>query len=356
MANVQSIYSLGGAAVGAASLDEERFEAEVEAQWFTAQVDRRRLKSLMKRSDAAGYRHFGVWLVLLVGSLIGILVTWFSWATVPFLAVYGVMYAMSDHHAHELSHGTPFKNRSVNEVLYHLNAFMTLHEACYWRWSHTRHHTNTLIVGRDPEIAVQRPPKTWQMWLNFVNLHAGYGQIRLETRIALTGKISGDGAHFIPDSERAKVVRNSRIYVAIFVATIVACVVLRSVLPAVVLVTPRMWGGWFAQWFNVTQHAALPENIYDHRISCRTVLLNPVSRFLYMNMNYHVEHHMFPMVPFHSLPGLHEEIKAQCAPASPNALAAWREFLPALAKQKTDPGYAIMRDVPVAADHSRSTP
>ena len=27
-----------------------------------------------------------------------------------------------------------------------------------WRWSHTRHHTDTIIVGRDPEIAVMRPP------------------------------------------------------------------------------------------------------------------------------------------------------------------------------------------------------
>ena len=348
MPPAQNHYALGSGVGAVTLLDEEQFEDEVEARWFTAQIDRKRLKSLMKRSDAAGYRHFGVWLVLLIGSLVGIIATWFSWATVPFLAVYGVMYAMSDHHAHELSHGTPFKNRTVNEVLYHLNAFMTLHEAYYWRWSHTRHHTNTLIVGLDPEIALQRPPKTWQMWLNFMNLHAGYGQIRLETRIALSGKVTGDGTHFIPESERGKVVRNSRIYVAIFVVTIVACVALKSILPAVVIVTPRMWGGWFAQLFNVTQHAALPENIVDHRMSCRTVLLNPVSRFLYMNMNYHVEHHMFPMVPFFALPALHEEIKAQCAPASPNALAAWREFLPVLAKQKADPTYALMRQLPVA--------
>ena len=34
----------------------------------------------------------------------------------------------------------------------------------------------------------------------------------------------------------------------------------------------------------------------------RTVLMNPVSRFIYWNMNYHVEHHMFPMVPYHALP------------------------------------------------------
>ena len=28
----------------------------------------------------------------------------------------------------------------------------------------------------------------------------------------------------------------------------------------------------------------------------------PVHRYLYWNMNYHVEHHMFPLVPYHALP------------------------------------------------------
>jgi len=137
------------------SLAQDQFEDEVEAEWFSAVVDRKRLKALMRRSDLAGWRHFGLWLALLVGSLVGIVATWWSWWSVPFLGVYGVMYAMSDHHAHELSHGTPFKTRRVNEILYHLNSFMTLHEAYYWRWSHTRHHTDTLSVGRGPEIALQ---------------------------------------------------------------------------------------------------------------------------------------------------------------------------------------------------------
>jgi fatty acid desaturase len=341
-----SRYALSGDVAQVTSLDEEAFEGEVEAVWFSATIDRKELKSLMKRSDAAGYRHFGLWLVLLIGSLIGVIVTWRSWATLPFLAVYGVMYAMSDHHAHELSHGTPFKNRTVNEALYQLSGFMTLHEGAYWRWSHTRHHTNTLLVGQDPEIALQRPPNLTRMWLDFFNLPAGTGQIRNLTRMAFTGKVTADGTHFIPEAERGKVIRNSRIYVAIFVAVLAASISFRSWLPVLLVVTPRFWGGVFAQAFNVTQHAGLPEEVYDHRRNCRTVYLNPVFRFLYMNMNYHVEHHMFPMVPFNQLPKLHEAIKAQCAPASPGVLAAWREFLPVVRRQQTDPSFVIVRDLP----------
>jgi Fatty acid desaturase len=32
-------------------------------------------------------------------------------------------------------------------------------------------------------------------------------------------------------------------------------------------------------------------------------------------MNYHVEHHVFPMVPFYNLPRLHKMIKSECPPA-----------------------------------------
>jgi fatty acid desaturase len=332
------------------SLTNDKFEADVEASWFSATLDRKRMKELMKRTDAAGYRHFGVWLVLLIGSAIGIVLTWLTFATIPFLVVYGLVYAMSDHHAHELSHGTPFKNRRVNEVLYHLNGFMTLHEIHYWRWSHTRHHTDTLMVGRDPEIAIPRPPKLWRIALDFFFIPSGFTQLRSITAIAVTGKVRGDGEHFVPPSEVGRIVGNSRVYTAVFVATVGACFATGSLLPAVLIVTPRFWGGPFAQWFNITQHAGLAENVLDHRFNTRTVLMNPLFRFMYINMNYHVEHHMFPMVPFHALPKLHREIGDQLTPASPSTLAAWRELMPALRAQQADVTFTLPRFPPKGID------
>ena len=75
--------------------------------------------------------------------------------------------------------------------------------------------------------------------------------------------------------------------------------------------------------------------------------MNPLSRFLYMNMNYHVEHHIFPMVPFYSLPALHELVKAQLAPAYPGFIAAYRELIPALIKQSRDAEYYVRRPLPM---------
>lgn len=337
-------YALVGAAGQANPLTNHNFEADVSTQWFAAQIDRKLMKSLMKRDDKPAAIHFGLWLVLLVAFGGAAIATWGSWATVPWLLLYGVVYSMSDHHAHELSHGTPFKSKRLNEPLYQLNAFMTLHESQYWRWSHTRHHTDTLLVGRDPEIAVMAPPNILKGILDFFFLWSGTQLLISIVKHAL-GNLAGDGEHFIPDSERGKIIRTARIYVLIMAATIGSAVFLQSWLPVLLVVTPRFYGGFMAQLFNVTQHAGLQENVMDHRQNCRTFYTNPVFRFLYMNMNYHVEHHMFPMIPYFRLPEMHEAIKDQCAPAYPSVWACWLELVPAVWKQRRDPGFFITRPV-----------
>ena len=332
-----------GAPVG--DLRRDEFEGEVAAAWFMPQIDRKLMRSLMKRTDAESLWNYGLWLALMVASGIGGYLSWGTVWAVPFFIVYGVLYSTSDHRAHELSHGTPFKTRWLNELLYHLNAFMTLHEGFYWRWSHTRHHTHTLIVGKDPEIAVPRPANRLHVLLDFFYLRSGSVQIANICRNA-TGRIVAEGRHLIPDAERGKVVMSSRVYVLIFVAVAAACVATRSALPAMYIGLPRFYGCVFAQLFNVTQHAGLAEDVYDHRLNTRTFTTNPVFQWLYSNMNFHIEHHSFPMVPWHRLPELHEAIRSQCPPAYPSAWAAWREVLSALREQSRDGAFQVNRPLP----------
>jgi Na+-transporting NADH:ubiquinone oxidoreductase subunit F len=55
---------------------------------------------------------------------------------------------------------------------------------------------------------------------------------------------------------------------------------------------------------------------------------------------------MFPMVPYHALPKLHELIKHDCPPAYPSLLAAYREIIPAVLRQTRDPHYFVVRRLP----------
>jgi fatty acid desaturase len=58
---------------------------------------------------------------------------------------------------------------------------------------------------------------------------------------------------------------------------------------------------------------------------------------------------MFPMVPYHALPELHKEMKADCAPAYDGLWEAYREIIPAVLRQLKDPTYFVRRQLPTGA-------
>ena len=319
--------------------------ASASERWFQPEIPRAELKALMKRSDEKGLANFGLWIALL---LVSGYAAWQSWGTVwalPAFFVFGTIYCSSDARWHELAHGTPFKTPWLNDVFYQLSAFMTLREAVLWKWSHARHHTHTILVGRDPEIQVMRPPKLLPIAIDFFNLVGGSIEIVKITRHAF-GIVPPEVADFVPESERPKMIRNSRIYLLIVGGTIAWSVAIGSVLPLMFVWTPRFYCGWFHQLLGLTQHAGMAMNVHDHRLNSRTVYINPVFRFLYMNMNYHMEHHMLPMVPYHALPALHAAIKSQTPPAYPSVWSVYREMVPTLLRQRRDPDCFIERELP----------
>ncbi|WP_018149709.1 fatty acid desaturase [Leeia oryzae] len=317
----------------------------ISAEWFACNVDRKVMKQLMQRDDKQALAYLGSWFLLLIAS--GVL-AYFSWSTlwaIPAFFAYGLLYSAGEHGSHELSHGTPFKTQWLNMLFFQLTSFMALHEPVYWRWSHARHHTDTLIVGNDREIAFPRPFGVIGWLLDFFFLKSGSIEFFRTIKHAF-GVVSPATRSFVPASEIPKMIISSRIHTLIYAVTLTTCAYSHSILPAMFVVLPRFYGSPLTQVFNITQHAGLAEDVLDHRLNTRTVIFNPVSAFMYMNMNYHIEHHMFPMVPFYNLPKLHGLIKDQCAPASQSLWEAYKEIFPAIMRQRRDPEYFIRRVLP----------
>ncbi|WP_244130198.1 fatty acid desaturase [Burkholderia sp. BCC0044] len=319
----------------------------VSAHWFACKVDRNVMKQLMRRDDWQGLKYLGTWLLLLIGSGVLAYRAWGTIWAVPAFALYGLFYAAGEHGSHELSHGTPFKSRWLNAFFFQLTSFLALHETVFWRWSHVRHHTDTIIVGNDREIAFPRPVKLLGVIVNFFSLKHGTTETLRIIRHAF-GSVGSATRSFVPASEIGRMLVSSRIYTLIIVGTVAWCVAIHSILPALFIVLPRFYGAPLTHVFNITQHAGLAEDVLDHRLNTRTVRMNPLLAFMYMNMNYHVEHHMFPMVPFYNLPKLHELIKDQCPSAKEGLIDAYREIIPALWRQHKDPTYYIKRQLPAA--------
>ena len=335
-------YSL--AAVAAAHPTEHKSPS-----WYRPKVDPNAIRELMHKSDAIALRDTVLWLGFMALSAGIAVVLWPSWWSAPFWFVYGVLYgSASDSRWHECGHRTAFKTEWMNNVVYHIASFMLIRNPYVWRASHVRHHTDTIIGGRDPEIVAMRPPDLLRLVLNLFGL---IDTLVLSGRMLLhaSGRLHPDEATYVRQELRLKVYRTARIWLLIYALTVWAAVWLGSILPLMLIGLPRLYGAWHHVMTGLTQHLGLAENVSDHRLNTRTVLMNPISRFIYLNMNYHLEHHLFTMVPYYRLPQLHVLIKHDVPPPEPSLWATFRRLVPVLWKQLQNKDAVIIQDLPKGA-------
>jgi fatty acid desaturase len=314
------------------------------------------MKELIQRRDGPAIRDTILWILLHVVTAAGGIFFWGTWWCVPFWLAYGVLYGSAcDSRWHEAGHGTAFRTHWINDVVYHIASFQVIRNPVSWRWSHARHHTDTIIVGRDAEIAWMLPPNMLIKALHFVGIYDVWESLKTLARNSM-GNVSPDERNYIPESEVSKAIFAARVHIAIYAATaavslgmLAAGMGWRALIPFMLIGLPRIYGCWHFIMTGLLQHGGLAENVVDHRLNTRTVYMNPVSRWLYWNMNYHVEHHMFPMVPYYNLPRLHELIKHDLPPPDPSIWHAYREMLPVVLRQRTDPDHYLRRELPPTA-------
>ncbi|MDB5551708.1 MAG: fatty acid desaturase [Rhizobium sp.] len=319
------------------------------AEWYHTDVPRKTMKELMQRSDGPAIRDTIIWIGGLILMAAGGIYFWGSWWCVPFFFVYGVLYGSAcDSRWHECGHGTAFKTRWMNDAVYEIASFQVMRNPVTWRWSHARHHTDTIIVGRDAEIAVMRPPDLLRAGLAFIGVLDAWGSLKTIARNAL-GNLSDDEKSYIPEMEQGKAITAARWHMAIYIATIALALYMWSWLPLMIIGLPRLYGCWHMVMTGLLQHIGLADNVVDHRLNSRTVYMNPISRFIYLNMNYHVEHHMFPMVPYYALPKLHELIKHDLPAANPSIWHAYKEAWPVVKRQLRYEDFYLKRELPPTA-------
>ncbi len=326
------------------------------ADWYHSDVPRKRMKELMKRRDGPALRDTGIWVLLHIVFAAGGIAFWGTWWAVPFWFGYGVIYGgASDSRWHECGHGTAFKTRWMNDVVYHIASFQIMRNPVNWRWSHARHHTDTIIVGRDPEIAWMHPVNLVLKALAFVGVRDAWDSLKALARNA-AGHLSDSEKDYIPKGDWPRAILWARVHMAIYAVTALVAVALllsgqgwAAMIPFLLIGGPRIYGCWHWIMTGLLQHGGLAEDVADHRLNSRTVYMNPISRWIYWNMNYHVEHHMFPMVPYYALPALHEEIKHDLPPPNPSILHAYREVFSAVLRQRHEPGYYLRRSLPPTA-------
>ena len=317
--------------------------------WFRPKLDPEVIRRLMEKDDQRATRDTALWIgLMIVFAALGVYL-WPTWGSLPFWFAYGVLYgSASDARWHECGHRTAFRTPWKNDVVYQIASFMLMRNPVIWRASHVRHHTDTIIVGRDPEIVAMRPPDLLRLVLNVFGLIDAWVLTRRMVLHA-SGRIHPEEAPYLRPQDHSRVFRIARIWLGIYAAVIGLAVAMGSILPLMLVGLPRLYGAWHHVMTGVLQHLGLAENVTDHRLNTRTVLMNPVSRFIYLNMNFHIEHHMFTMVPYYRLPELHKLIRHELPPPEPSILAAFRRLIPVLLRQLRYEDAVIVPDLPHGA-------
>jgi fatty acid desaturase len=313
-------------------------------RWWTPPLDRQQLAALMRRSDLPGLASLALWLALLAacGWLAARLYP-SAWS-IPLFLLYGTIYTTSNSRWHESLHGTPFRTPWLNRAVYFATAAMDFRDMVFARRSHLNHHGYTLMTARDLEM-LPRPMRLWKVWIEFFALYSGPVFLGAMVLHAL-GRPTRMARRVVAEAEWPALFWAARAALLLWLAPIAVSVALRSCLPVLLFGLPRFYGGALVWLFVVSQHAGLATDVTDHRLNCRSLRLNPVLSFLFMNMESHTEHHVYPNVPFHALPRLRRLMAPHMPPPYRGLWAAWKEILPALRAQRRDPRYFVRRELP----------
>jgi fatty acid desaturase len=326
----------------------------LKVEWYRSRVNREQLQALNRRSDIKGLIQTGGFLGLLTvtGATAYFAVGRIPWPLVLLLFLFhGTCWAFLLNGFHELVHDSVFKTRALNKLFLRIFAFLSWSNHHHFWASHTEHHRYTLHAPQDLEVILPIEFSIKGFLTGALVSPAGFWYSLSSTVRTACGKLEGpwDTALF-PDSrpvERRQLFRWARILLAGQAAIIVAAVVMRLWwLPVLTTLAP-FYGGWLFYLCNNSQHVGLQEDAPDFRLCCRTFTLNPFVAFLYWNMNYHTEHHMYAAVPCYNLQKLHALIKADMPPCHRGLFRTWQEIIMILKRQKVDPTYRYSPELPV---------
>lgn len=283
------------------------------------------LRELSARSDLQGalrsLGHYGM--IVLIGTLIWKVSASYGvvWA-LPLMIVQGYAVAFLFMAVHETAHKTAFRSRALNLVVGNLSAFIIGLPYEYYCLFHWDHHRYTQDPAKDPELIVGvRPESDTQLAIAYSGLLQVAGRLWLMLGHAVSGRVT---VPWVPDTKRALVVREARVYLVFYVLLAAASLWFASALLLWVWIVPLLLGQFFLRPYLYAEHTGC-ERTRSAFHNTRTTYTGAIVKWFAWNMPYHVEHHAYPSIPFHALPKLNAIVDGDIVYRGRGYLATTRE-------------------------------
>jgi fatty acid desaturase len=275
-------------------------------------------RSLHRLSHSKGVLRFVSFLSLYaIGGVGAVMVsTAYPWfLAIPFWILAGASLHGISLFTHEAVHGTLSQNKIVNACLGALCAWPVWQNYSAYRVLHLAHHAD-LGGEHDPDHYENYTRWTWGVFtLNWLRLLIGY-PIYI-TAIPILGWKHGSW------KERTAIAVETACCAAL-------AVVAWKFLPAAWLLHawlgPMLFINAMVNIRGMSQHTLL-EHSDDEILGTRSILTGPVVRFFMCNENYHLEHHLYPGIPWYHLPTAHRMLSPELRRRGAPFIASYSSFV-----------------------------
>lgn len=241
----------------------------------------------------AGYFFYG-FLCLIVTGFLG---NFFGWSGV----------------GHELLHETVFSSRCLNRFLVRVFSIYLWNNWEYHKISHQIHHRSTMVTGVDFEFDPnQKHLSLWDIFISFTFNYKYLIRALNNTVNNSLGIVKGKFSELYilnDDGKYSKVKRAARSILFFHGLVFFVTLFLDIVMVSFVFSLSPFFCNVFSRILAISQHFGLESDVNDPRRTSRSLRIPRWMEFLYANMNYHIEHHMYLGIPFYNLPRAREVIE-----------------------------------------------
>ena len=268
-------------------------------------LERDHLRALYERSDLRGWlqvgSHFGA--IGFTGFVLW--QTWGTWMAVPVFIIHGILINFLYAGQHELSHGTVFRTKWLNEWLGRLIGFAMIYPRDFDRIQHFAHHQYTQNWEKDGELI--REPYTLSSYLLWF-FGPSYWLTRVKRILRFSAGIVTEP--YVFKTQHDLVITEARITLACYALIAAVSVYLQSWAPVILWLAPMISMKFVHQLQNTIEHLGLSHDD-NTLVNTRSTDTNPAMKWLCWQMQYHTAHHTFPSVPFWKLKELNDEIETK---------------------------------------------
>ncbi len=260
------------------------------------------------------------WALVFLHSRPGIGVAWALLCLPLYLVAAASLHGISLF-THEAVHGVLSRSKLLNKLFGIACAMPVLQNYSAYKVLHLRHHKHLGHEG-DPDHYDNYTRWTWLVFaMHWLRLIVGYPIYIV--MIPILGFRQGNM------SDR-RWISGEVLLLLVLIGIVVALTPWNVLLHAWLI--PMIIINTMVNIRGMSQHTFL-EDPDDPVRGTRSILTNPVTEFFMCNENYHLEHHLFPRVPWYNLKRLHGEINEQLAKRDAPFVRSYFQFVCEFIKQ-----------------------